>query len=110
MTPDEVAENIFDIVGQFNAGVSLISDPNERERVAELNRDSGQKAKASAAYASACIYFSHGQALLGDDGRERLYKLAIELWLARAGCSIFWAKFDGAQRLVWPPLRRSTSR
>ncbi len=110
MTPDEVAENIFDIVGQFNAGVSLISDPNERERVAELNRDSGQKAKASAAYASACIYFSHGMALLGDDGWERLYKLAFELWLARTECEFLCANFEEAERLIRELLRRSKSR
>src|SRR5260221_2019576 len=105
MTPDEVAENIFDIVGQFNAGVSLISDPNERERVAELNRDSGQKAKASAAYASACIYFSHGMALLGDDGWERLYKLAFELWLRTAECELLFANFEEPEQMIRELLR-----
>jgi predicted ATPase len=64
MPLDELAESIFDIVNQLNRGIALISDRNEKQRVAELNLRAGKKAKASTAYAAACAYLSIGTALL----------------------------------------------
>src|SRR5215469_16617653 len=58
MTPEEIARNIFDVVNQLDSGLSLISDLDEQDRVAELNLYAAKKAKASAAYASACIYLT----------------------------------------------------
>ena len=86
MTAHDIAENIFDIVNQLNLGIALISDPDEKERVAELNLNAGKKAKASAAYASACTYFSVGMALVDEWGWEKRYELTFGLWYERAEC------------------------
>jgi serine/threonine protein kinase len=45
MTADRVTEKIFDIVNQLNAGLALIADPDEKERVAELNLKAGRRPK-----------------------------------------------------------------
>ena len=71
--PDELEENIFEIVNQFDRGAALITTPEEREQVAELNLMAGKRAKASTAYASALHYFAAGRALLAEDGWERRY-------------------------------------
>ena len=45
--PADLEEKIFDLVGQFNRGVSLITAGSERERVAELNLMAGDRAHRS---------------------------------------------------------------
>jgi predicted ATPase len=48
-------EAIFEIVNQLNRGAALITSRDEREQLAEFNLLAGQRAKASAAYASSSI-------------------------------------------------------
>src|SRR5258707_12985633 len=53
---DQLEENIFDIVNQFDRGAALISTEREREQVATLNLMAGRRAKASIGYAAARPY------------------------------------------------------
>jgi predicted ATPase len=70
MTADQLAEHLFDIVNQFNRGAGLLSDRDEKAQVATIDLRAGRKAKASAAYASACAYLAAGMNLLdGEDWR-----------------------------------------
>src|SRR6202030_1446491 len=56
-TPVEKREAaIFEIVNQLNRGAALITSRDERDQLAELNLLAGERAKASAAYASALTY------------------------------------------------------
>jgi C4-dicarboxylate-specific signal transduction histidine kinase len=73
MAPDEIARSVFDLVNQFNPGLSLISELDEQDRVAELNLRAARKAKASTAYTSACIYLTAAMDLVGRDAWERRY-------------------------------------
>ena len=77
IAPEKREETIFEIVNQFNRGVSLITAPQERERVAELNLIAGKRAKISTAYASALEYLVAGCALLAEDSWERRYTLSV---------------------------------
>src|SRR5262249_7961241 len=79
-------EALFEIVGQLNRGAALITDPEERERLAELNLTAGQRAKGSAAYASALTYLKAGAALLGEDRWQLRRELTLSLELHRAEC------------------------
>ena len=110
MSPDEIAEKIFDIVNQLNSGLALISDPGEKDRVAELNLEAGVKAKASMAYASACVYFAAGMDLVGGSIWDRRYELAFGLWLERAECELLSTNFDRAERLLSELLCKSRSK
>jgi predicted ATPase len=107
---DRVAEYIFDVVNQLNRGAALISDPNEKERVAELNLRAGKKAKASSAYAAACSYFSVAMTLLGHEYWKDRCDLAFGLWLERAECEFLSGNFDEAETLISELLVRSSSR
>ena len=62
--PEKREEAIFEIVNQLNRATSLITSPDEREQVAELNLIAGKRAKASTAYVSALKYLNAGAELL----------------------------------------------
>ena len=80
-------ERIFDIVGQMNKAVALITDPAERLELAKLNLAAGKKAKDSAAFAPALEHFKQGIALLPEGSWESEYELTLTLTtnLAEAG-------------------------
>ncbi|MFC0400355.1 trifunctional serine/threonine-protein kinase/ATP-binding protein/sensor histidine kinase [Paraburkholderia rhizosphaerae] len=84
-TPAEKQEEaIFDVVNHLNRGATLIVSQDEREQLAELNLIAGQRAKASAAYASALTYLAAGATLLPEDAWERRNELSFALELQRA--------------------------
>ncbi|MBV9643763.1 MAG: AAA family ATPase [Verrucomicrobia bacterium] len=110
VTQEQIAETIFDIVNQLNLGLALISAPDEKERVAELNLNAGRRAKVSTAYASACIYLSAGMELLGSNAWKRRYKLAFDLWLERAECEYLNGNFQKTGELITELLSRAKSK
>jgi predicted ATPase/C4-dicarboxylate-specific signal transduction histidine kinase len=110
MTQDEIEEKIFDIVNQLNSGRRLISSLEEKDLVAGLNLRAGRKAKASAAYDSACIYLSAGMDLLGGEAWERRHELAFSLWLERAESEYLNGNFDEAGNLIAELLERANSK
>ena len=95
--PEKREEAIFDIVNQLNRGAALITSQEEREQLAELNLIAGQRAKASAAYASALTYFVAGAALLAQDSWERRHDLTFALELHRAECEFLTGEFGAAE-------------
>ena len=107
---DERNDNLFDVVNQLNRGAALLSDLDEKRRVAELNLRAGKKAKASTAYAAACTYLSAGIALLDRGDWESRYRLVFDLWLLRAECEFLRGDFDEAARLNSELIKRAASK
>jgi len=107
MAKTSVADNIFDIVNQLNAGLALITDPHEKEQVAEFNLEAGRRAKASTAYASACKYLAIAMDLTGSDIWERRYDLVFSVWLERSECEYLSGNFDKANSLITDLLSRA---
>ncbi|WP_354037154.1 AAA family ATPase [Bradyrhizobium sp. S3.2.6] len=93
-------EAIFDVVSQLNRGVALIASGQEREQLAELNLIAGQRARASAAYASALTYFTVGATLLARDSWQRRQELAFALETSRAECEFLVGRLDIAESLL----------
>ena len=85
-TPDKLDEAVFEIVNQLNRGASLVTAPEERERLAELNLLAAKRAQASSAYASALNYLTAGAALLTEDCWEKRRELIFAIELRRAHC------------------------
>jgi PAS domain S-box-containing protein len=99
--PEKREEVIFEIVNQLNHGVDLITSGDERERLAELNLLAGQRARASAAYASALTYLTAGAALLPEDAWECRHELTFALELQRGECEFLTgALAEAEQRLA----------
>src|SRR5712692_7782021 len=84
MTADELAEHLFEVANHFSRGAARLIDRDEKAQVAMIDLRAGRKAKASAAYASACAYFSAGMALLDERDWGSHYELTFSVWLERA--------------------------
>jgi PAS domain S-box-containing protein len=110
ISPERHEEAIFDIVNHLNRSATLITAPEGRERLAELNLIAGKRAKASAAYASAVTYLGAGAALLQEDSWERRHELAFELELHRAECEFVTGALAAAdERLAALAPRAATT-
>ena len=107
---EEIDRHLFDVANQFNRGVALLADPNEKVQVAGINLRAGRKAKASAAYASACVYLAAGMALFDEEDWGSRYELLFNLWLERTECEFLRGDFDTAERLIAMLLRKAMSK
>jgi predicted ATPase/signal transduction histidine kinase len=107
---EELEEKIFEIVTQFNHGVALLIDRDEKRQVAMLDLRAGRKAKASTAYASAREYFSAGMALLEERDWGSHYELTFGLWLERAECEFLSSNFEEAEQIIVELLQRGASK
>src|SRR5258708_6106265 len=109
MTADELAEHLFDVANQLNRGTALVIDRDEKAQVATIDLRAGRKAKASAAFASACVYLATGMALLDERDWGSQYELMFRLRLERAECEFLTGNFDTAEQLIGGLLQRGAS-
>ncbi|KFE61996.1 trifunctional serine/threonine-protein kinase/ATP-binding protein/sensor histidine kinase [Hyalangium minutum] len=100
LSPEELQERLFDVVGQLNAGAELLTDPAERHRVAGLNAGAGAKAQASTAFRSAAAYFAVAFQLIPKDPWEVDPTLAFKVRLDQARCESMLGHATEALRLV----------
>src|ERR1700694_4830392 len=100
MTADELAEHLFDVANQFNRGAVRQVDRDEKVRVATIELRTGRKAKASTAYASACVYLEAGMALLDERDWGSQYELMFKLRLERAECEFLTGNFQTGGPLI----------
>jgi PAS domain S-box-containing protein len=96
-SPDEIEENIFEIVNQLDRGATLIDVFEERERVADLNLIAGKRAKSSMAYAAALNYLAAGRKLLAEDSWQRHYELTFALEYHTAECELLTADLGAVE-------------
>jgi PAS domain S-box-containing protein len=107
---DDLKENVFDIVNQFDRGAALITTQEEREQVAELNLMAGKRAKATTAYDAALQYFRVGRTLLAETGWEPCYRLTFDLELNWAECEYLTGELASAEeRLAMLSTRAETT-
>jgi predicted ATPase len=97
MTADELGEHLFHVANHFNRGATLLVDQGEKARVAAIELRAGRKAKASTAYASACVYLAAGMALLDESDWDSHYDLTFSLRLERAECEYLSGQLASAE-------------
>ncbi|HET6408987.1 MAG TPA: GAF domain-containing protein, partial [Chthoniobacteraceae bacterium] len=110
MAPRQLAEHLFDVANQLNRGAVLLLDADEKAEVARLNLLAGRKAKATTAYASACVYLAAGLAMLDDQDWTNRYESTFTLSLELAECEFLSGEFDKAAQLIGGLLQRATSK
>jgi predicted ATPase/signal transduction histidine kinase len=106
----DLAQHLFDVANQLNRGIALLAERDEKAQVATIDLRAGRKAKASAAHASACVYFATGMALLDEEDWTDRYDLTFGLWLERAECEFLAAHFETAEQLIQELLRRGATK
>ncbi|HEY4352428.1 MAG TPA: GAF domain-containing protein, partial [Paraburkholderia sp.] len=106
---DELEDNIFDIVNQFDLGAAQIATQEEREQVAQLNLLATKRAKAASAYEAALRYCRAGRALLAQNEWEQCYPLVFQLELCAAECEYLIGEMAAADaRLAMLSTRAQT--
>ncbi len=100
LSPEQVQEKLFDVVGQLNEGAELITEPEERHRVARLNAEAGWKARASTAFQAASAYLLAAFQLLPSPPWESDPELAFKVRLDQASCEFMSGNAAEALRLV----------
>src|ERR671933_705668 len=99
-TPEEQAENLFELVNQLNYGTDLLTSESEKYELAQLNLIAGQKAKAATAYESAVKYLNVGLGLLADSSWQSQYELTLALHNEAAEAAYLNGDFEQMNRWV----------
>jgi PAS domain S-box-containing protein len=107
--PEELDDNLFDVANHLNAGIELIRDPAERQRLVELNAAAGRKARASVAYATARNFFAASAALLTEEAWNTRYEFKFALFLDWAESEYLRGDFEAAENLFEVVLAHAKS-
>ncbi len=96
---NELQETIFDVVNQLNKGSELIIEQSEKNELAQLNLQAGQKAKISTAYEPALKYLETGIKLLDQNSWKNQYKLTLNLYEETVETLYLTTNFERAEEL-----------
>jgi predicted ATPase len=103
----ELEEKLFDIVGHLNQGQELITQPSEKEALAQLNLKAGSKARNSTAYTAARVYLQTGIELLTANCWQNQYELTLNLYVTATEVAYLNADFDGMELLAALVLQKA---
>lgn len=84
------------IVDQMNQGANLIRNHEEKQGLAELNLQMGQRALTSSSFFEASLYLLQGSAWLSHQDWDGNYKLCLEMFSACAEAQLAHGNSDGA--------------
>lgn len=90
---DKLQDGVIEIVNQYNFGVGLIRQPQEKTMLAELNLLATRKAKNSVAYKVALNYANQGIALLEGNCWSKQYQLTVDLFTERVEIAYLATEF-----------------
>ncbi|MEM9803942.1 MAG: serine/threonine-protein kinase PknK, partial [Cyanobacteria bacterium P01_D01_bin.56] len=90
----------FRQVDYLNQGQPLMTDANEKQRLAELNLAAGRKAMTTTAYASASVYFSMGLQNLLSQPWQKQSQLTFDLTYGLAEAEQRQGNFEASEALI----------
>ncbi|WP_051296283.1 AAA family ATPase [Eisenibacter elegans] len=93
--PEKQEEYIFDIVNQWNYGITLLQNPTDKLLLATLNLQAGNKAKGAAAYRPAFVCFTNAISLLDAQSCwTDYYEFTLKLFTEAAQTAFLLGEFD----------------
>jgi len=98
-------EKLFDIVGHLNLGLDLITQPGEREDLAQLNLLAGRKARNATAYNASNVYLQTGIDLLTNNRWQSQYELTLNLYVAATESAYLNGEFEEMEQRASDVLR-----
>ncbi|MBN3907930.1 MAG: AAA family ATPase [Nostoc sp. NMS1] len=90
----EQSEMLFDIVNHINFGQSLLTQKDEKEKIARLNLAAAQKAISSIAYEAAIRYLETGIGLLEAEAWISQYDLIFNLYHTLCAAQLSNASYE----------------
>jgi histidine kinase len=96
LSESEVQEHLFNILTLLNFSAELISNEDEKLKVAKLNLIAGKKAKNSNAYLPALNSFKAGMALMANHQSDALY---YDLLFQCSECEYLCGNFEESEKL-----------
>lgn len=96
----EKSSRLFEITHHLNLGSALLNTKQQRENLAELNLETGRKAKMAAAFSSAATFFRQGITLLPTEAWQSRYGLMRSLHENAAEAAYLSAEFDEMARMI----------
>ncbi|MDJ0576124.1 MAG: AAA family ATPase [Xenococcaceae cyanobacterium MO_234.B1] len=108
-SPETREERIFELVSQLNYGTALITEPKQRDELAQLNLMAAKKAKFSTAYVAALKYLEVGIALLEGNSWNTQYDLTFSFYKELATVEYLKGNFEQSKGFVDYALERLKS-
>jgi PAS domain S-box-containing protein len=106
---EDVGDEVFELANQFNRGLDLLANAQERDLVRHLNLRAGRKSKVAIAYAAAREYLIQASALLPDEGWITHYAEAFAITLELAECEYLLGHFEQAKSLFKEIIEKAQS-
>lgn len=94
--PSELEEQLFDVLNHFNIAHDILSNPDEKIRLAELNLKAGRRALKNNAIRPAENYFKTGMHLVTGQKNTELFK---SLLISRSECEYLLGNYDASEKL-----------
>ncbi|MEP0820663.1 MULTISPECIES: hypothetical protein [Trichocoleus] len=94
---ERTTERLFEIIDHLNHGIALATDQAERNEIAKLNLQAGQKAKAAIAYTVATKYLATGREWLewlAASSWQINYELTLELYSETTEVAYLCGEFE----------------
>ncbi|BDI15650.1 hypothetical protein ANSO36C_14520 [Nostoc cf. commune SO-36] len=98
-SPEEVTEQVFNLVNQLNLAVDLIIEQTEKDELAQLNLIAAKKAKSSTAYTPAKRFFRVAMNLLAENTWIEQYEQTFSLFRELAECEFLTGNLEQAEEL-----------
>jgi len=104
---DDLTFNIFLVVRQLHLGINLMDDQDERDRMAALCLQAGERAMKSSAFVAASEYLDLGISLLGLRHWRDYYDVSLSLFCSSCEIEYCNANFDKMDYLISEILENS---
>ncbi|MBW4527937.1 MAG: AAA family ATPase [Phormidium tanganyikae FI6-MK23] len=103
------SDHIFELVGHLNLGQSLITQSDEKVKLADLNVQASLKAKRAAAYSVAQDCLSNAESNLTEAAWSENYELMFALHREKAEIEYLLSNFEESERLIQITLAQAKS-
>lgn len=98
-------DNLFDIAHQWNQAKGRLNT-EEKEELIEINYKAGVRAKDTAAYQDAALFFRHGAELIADSLWTENYSFAFDYYREYSEAEYLARNFEKAEKLFGHILER----
>ncbi len=102
----EFEEHIFDVLTHLNIGINLISNPEERKKLADYNLTAAKKAIRNNAIRPALNHFKTGMELIDENQNSDIFK---DLLIGQSECEYLLGNYEASEELFVKAVHNASS-